>query len=52
MFTSDGVVKQNMQTVNLPYHSGGSETLPGTSLPWLPCDSKDLCSFFIIYDDQ
>ncbi|CAF91948.1 unnamed protein product, partial [Tetraodon nigroviridis] len=22
MFTSDGMVKQNMQTVNLPYHSG------------------------------
>lgn len=24
MFTSSGTVKQNMQTISLPYHSGGS----------------------------
>ncbi|KAI3371238.1 hypothetical protein L3Q82_023860 [Scortum barcoo] len=26
MFTPDGIVKQNMQTISLPYHSGGSVT--------------------------
>lgn len=25
MFTSDGTAKQNMQTLSLPYHSGGSD---------------------------
>ncbi|XP_068596041.1 mucin-2-like [Brachionichthys hirsutus] len=26
IFTSDGTVKQNMQTITLPYHSGGPDT--------------------------
>lgn len=49
MFTSDGMVKLNMQAVNLPYHSGGSRTLPAILLPWSPCDIKELCSFYFLW---
>lgn len=48
MFTSDGAVKQNMQTVSLPYHSGGSDNKKHITVIFHLCSSaNDLICFCV-----